>query len=184
MEWLSLCSTVSSGGASAINDLSDVDTTTSAPSNGDVLTWVQADSEWAPAAPSGGGGSGASVEYFKLNYNTAGALDSITNATSGVSATILSTTGGDVEISFSNTNYPPSGIIIYGYAYNFNKYNIKNAHADMDKREVSGGGSAGSPIAFGTMGSVDLTLTLKETDTGAGRGFGTTTHAWVMFTVI
>ena len=96
-----VATTPSSGGASSINDLSDVDTNTSSPSNGDVLTWVQADSEWAPQAPSGGGG-----------------------------------------------------------------------------------GSAGSPIAFGTMGSVDLTLDLREASTGAGRSFGTTTHAWVMFTTV
>ena len=45
--------------------------------------------------------AGASVEYFKLNYATNSNLDTITNSTSGVSATILSPTGGDVEISFS-----------------------------------------------------------------------------------
>ena len=46
-----VASTVSGGGASAIDDLSDVDTTTSAPSNGDVLTWSASGSEWAPQAP-------------------------------------------------------------------------------------------------------------------------------------
>ena len=180
-----VATTPSSGCASPINDLSDVDTNTSSPSNGDVLTWVQADSEWAPQAPSGGGGgSGATIEYFKLNYATNGNLSSISNATSGVSATILSATGGDVEVSFSSTNYPPSGIIIYGYAYSSNEYNIKNAHADMNTRKMSGGGSSGSPIAFGSMGSVDITLDLREASTGAGRSFGTTTHAWVMFTTV
>jgi len=180
-----VATTPSGGGASAINDLSDVDTNTSSPSNGDVLTWSASGSEWAPAAPAGGGGgSGATIEYFKLNYATNGNLSSISNATSGVSATILSATGGDVEVSFSSTNYPPSGIIIYGYAYSANEYNIKNAHADMNTRKMSGGGSAGSPIAFGSMGSVDLTLDLREASTGAGRSFGTTTHAWVMFTTV
>jgi hypothetical protein len=179
-----VASTVSSGGASAINDLSDVDTNTSSPSNGDVLTWVQADSEWAPAAPSGGGGSGSAVEYFKLNYATNGNLTSITNNTSGISATILSATGGDVEISFSGTNYPPAGILLYGYAYGSNEYVIMPINKDITTRKVAGGGSAGSPIAFGTMGSVDLTLKLREADTGASRSFGTDTHAWIMFTVI
>ena len=179
-----VASTVSGGGASAIDDLSDVDTTTSAPSNGDVLTWVQADSEWAPAAPSGGSGGGSAVEYFKVNYATNGNLTSITNATSGVSATILSATGGDVEISFSGTNYPPAGILIYGYAYGSNEYVIMPINKDIQTRKVAGGGSAGSPIAFGTMGSVDLTLKLREDDTGASRSFGTDTHAWIMFTVI
>jgi len=179
-----VASTVSGGGASAIDDLSDVDTTTSSPSNGDVLTWVQADSEWAPAAPSGGSGGGSAVEYFKVNYATNGNLTSITNATSGVSATILSATGGDVEISFSGTNYPPAGILLYGYAYGSNEYVIMPLNKDIQTRKVAGGGSAGSPIAFGTMGSVDLTLKLRENDTGASRSFGTDTHAWIMFTVI
>ena len=179
-----VASTVSGGGASAIDDLSDVDTTTSSPSNGDVLTWVQADSEWAPAAPSGGSGGGSAVEYFKVNYATNGNLTSITNATSGVSATILSATGGDVEISFSGTNYPPAGILLYGYAYGSNEYVIMPLNKEITTRKVAGGGSAGSPIAFGTMGSVDLTLKLRESDTGASRSFGTDTHAWIMFTVI
>jgi hypothetical protein len=178
-----VASTVSGGGASAINDLSDVDTTTSAPSNGDVLTWVTADSEWAPQASSGGG-SGSSVEYFKLNYATTGNLTSITNATSGLTATILSATGGDVEISFSGSNYPPAGILIYGYAYASNEYVIMPLNKDIGTRKIAGGGSSGSPIAFGSMGSVDLTIKLREADTGSSRSFGTTTHAWIMFTMV
>ena len=175
----------SGGGASAINDLSDVDTNTSTPSNGDVLTWSTSNSEWAPQAPaSGGGGGGSNIEYFKLNYATNGNLTSITNATSGVSATILSATGGDVEISFSGTNYPPAGILIYGYARSTNEYVIMPLNKDITTRKVAGGGSAGSPIAFGSMGSVDLTLKMRESDTGASRSFGTDTHAWIMFTLI
>jgi hypothetical protein len=180
-----VATTVSSGGASAIDDLSDVDTTTSAPSNGDVLTWVQADSEWAPAAPSGGGGgSGATIEYFKLNYATNGNLTSVTNTTSGITATITSATGGTVDIEFSSTNYPPANMLMYGYAYSANKYVVKPVSGDMSTKEVTGGGSSGSPIAFGSMGSVKLTLKLREADTGASRSFGTTTHAWLMFTTV
>ena len=179
-----VASTVSGGGASAIDDLSDVDTTTSAPNNGDVLTWVTADSEWAPSAPSGGGSGGASVEYFKLNYSTTGALDSITNATSGVSATILSTSGGDTEITFSGASYPPSSILIYGYAYPTNEYVIMPINKDIGTRKISGGGTAGSPTAFGSFSAEELTLKLREADTGSSRSFGTTTHCWVMFTMV
>jgi hypothetical protein len=178
-----VASTVSGGGASAINDLSDVDTNTSAPSNGDVLTWSASGSEWAPQAPSGGGGGGASVEYFKVNYATNGNLSSITNATSGVSATILSTTGGDVEISFSGASYPPASILIYGYAYTSNEYVIMPFNTDMTTRKIDAGGSSGSPTAFGSFSSTDMTLKLRENDTGASRSFGTTTHAWIMFTL-
>ena len=178
-----VASTVSGGGASAIDDLSDVDTTTSAPSNGDVLTWSASGSEWAPQAPSGGGGSGASVEYFKINYATNGNLDTITNSTSGVSATILSSTGGDVEISFSGASYPPASILIYGYAYASNEYVIMPFNKDITTRKIDAGGTAGSPTAFGSFSSTDMTIKLRENDTGASRSFGTTTHAWIMFTL-
>ncbi len=45
------------GGASSIDDLTDVDTTTSAPSNGQALVWNSTNSEWEPGTVSGGGGS-------------------------------------------------------------------------------------------------------------------------------
>lgn len=56
-------SLVSGGGsgASAIDDLTDVDTTTVAPSNNDVLTWNSTDSEWVPAAPPGASGGEANT---------------------------------------------------------------------------------------------------------------------------
>jgi hypothetical protein len=75
-------------------------------------------------------------------------------------------------------------MLMYGYAYSSNKYVVKPVSGDMSTKEVTGGGSSGSPIAFGTMGSVKLTLKLREADTGASRSFGTTTHAWLMFTTI
>lgn len=40
---------------SAVNDLSDVDTSTTTPTDGQVLTWVNANSKWEPADASGGG---------------------------------------------------------------------------------------------------------------------------------
>ena len=169
----------------SINELSDVDTATSAPVNGDVLTWNSTSSKWQPAAaPAGSGGTGASTEYFKLNYATNGALTSITNATSGVSATILSTTGGDVEITFSGYNFPPSNVLIYGYAYQSNEYVIMPLNKDITTRVVAGGGSAGNPVAFGNFGSTTMTLKLREADTGASRSFGTATHAWIVFSMI
>lgn len=47
--------------ASTLDDLTDVDAPS--PSDGDVLTWDDANSEWIPAAPSGG-----SVTYSKAIY--------------------------------------------------------------------------------------------------------------------
>ena len=168
----------------SITELQDV--STDSPNNGDVLTWDSSTSSYKPAAPSGGGGggSGTTTERFKLNYSTAGQLSSISNTSSGVSATILSATGGDVEITFSGYSYPPAGILIYGYVRSTNEYAIMPLNKDIGTRKVAAGGSPGSPTAFGSLGSSELTLTLREADTGASRSFGTDTHAWVVFTMI
>ena len=165
----------------SITELSDVATDT--PNSGDALVWNGA--SWAPqAVSSGSGGSGTTAEYFKLNYSTSGALESITNTTSGVSATIVSTTGGDVEVTFSGYTFPPAGVLIYGYSRATNEYNMTPLNKDITTRKIAGGGSAGSPTAFGAMGSLTLTLKLREAESGASRSFGTPTHAWVMFTMI
>jgi hypothetical protein len=168
----------------SITELQDV--STDSPNNGDVLTWDTTSSSYKPAAPSGGGGggSGTTTERFKLNYSTAGQLSSISNTSSGVSATILSATGGDVEITFSGYSYPPAGILIYGYVRTTNEYAIMPLNKDIGTRKVAAGGSPGSPTAFGSLGSSKITLTLREADTGASRSFGTDTHAWVVFTMI
>ena len=130
----------------------------------------------------GGGGSGATVERFKLNYTSAGALDSITDTTGGISSvSIDSASGGDVTVAFTGYNFPPASIMIYGYVYASNKYQIAPLESSMGLREVAGGGSTGAPSLFGGMGVPTTKLRLREAETGASRGFGTTTHAWVQF---
>ncbi|MDC1446456.1 collagen-like protein [bacterium] len=167
----------------SIDELSDVDTSTNSPVNGDVLTWDSTANSWSPAAVTGGGsGGGSSAQYFKVNYATNGSLQSITNTTSDVSATILSTTGGDVEITFS-TNFPPASILIYGYAYQSNEYVVQPFNKDITTRKIAGGGTQGSPTAFGNFSGTTMTLKLREADTGSSRSFGTTTHAWIMFSM-
>lgn len=47
-----------------IDALTDVDTTTTPPNDGDVLTWDAGNSEWAPAAPTGG--PGGAVDFIDL----------------------------------------------------------------------------------------------------------------------
>ena len=188
LEWNGTSFVPASGGTvdlstEAIGDLGDVSNAT--PNNGDVLTWNGTQNNWEPqAAPSGGGGTGSSTEYFKLNYATSGALSSISNTTSGVSATILDVNTGEVEITFSGYSFPPSNVLIYGYSRLTNEYVIMPLNKDITTRKLAAGGSAGSPIAFGTLGSLGLTLTLREADTGANRSFGTDTHAWIVISMI
>ena len=48
---------------------------------------------------------------------------------------------------------------------------------DVTLRKVPGGGSSGSPTAFGSVSTISIKA--AEADTGASRSFGTVTHAWI-----
>ena len=74
--------------------------------------------------------------------------------------------------------------MIYGYAYQSHKYVIQPLNKDITTREIDAGGTQGNPTAFGSFGSTSITIKLSESDTGASRSFGTTTHAWIMFTMV
>ena len=131
-------------------------------------------------AGGGGGGSGAAIERLKLNYNTSGELASISDTTSGIQATtITSAAGAEVEIQFTGFSYPPGAIMSYGYNYPSNKYNFNAITSDWTTRSIDGGGSQGSPNAFGSFSNIDLKVT--EGITGASRSFGQATHAWLTF---
>jgi len=222
-------------------DLADVNN--AAPTDGQVLTWDNANSYWKPATPSGGGstdlnsltadvvdvandsigfidasdsnnskketiadlvtaiagsgltatngvlsasgggGGGTTYEEFKINYATDGTLSSASDLSSGISGvTIDSSAGGDVTVTFTGYTTPPVGIIFYGYGYASNVYNINTlGSTGTTLRQVPGGGSSGSPTAFGSFST--LKIKIRETETGASRNFGTTTHAWIRFTM-
>ena len=74
-------------------------------------------------------------------------------------------------------------MMIYGYDHSNNKYILSPLETTMALREIAGGGSSGSPTLFNGSATIALKLRLRETETGASRGFGTTTHAWIEFVV-
>jgi len=131
----------------------------------------------------GGGGSGATIQRFKLNYSTSGTLANTSNLSAGISSvTIDSASGGECTINFTGYYYPPGSIMLYGYDRTNNKYLISHLETTMGQREVPGGGTAGSPTAFdGATSDAVVKLKLREAETGASRAFGTTTHAWIQF---
>jgi hypothetical protein len=61
-------STVSLSGFS-VNALSDVDTATVAPTNGQALVWESASSQWKPGTISGGGGAGTLPDVISTTSN-------------------------------------------------------------------------------------------------------------------
>ena len=138
------------------------------------------------ASSGGGGGSvtrGNTYERLKLNFNTSGELSSISDKTAGISATsVTSAAGAEIEVQFTGFDYPPIAIMAHGYQYASNKYSMNAISGDWTTRTVDGGGSSGSPTAFGAF-STDANVDLKVTEgiTGASRSFGTSTHAWITF---
>ena len=123
-------------------------------------------------------GGGTDIQRFKINYSTTGSLASISDKTSGISSvSIDSAAGGDITINFTGYSYPPGSVTLYGYNYAANKYNVTPLNKDITLREIPGGGSSGSPTAFGSFSSMKIRA--AEGDTGASRSFGTVTHAWV-----
>lgn len=173
-----------SGGVDAYTD-ADVDThlNTSTATTGEVLSWDGADYDWV--AQSSGGGDIAG-ERFKLNYASDGELATTSDLTSGITSVVIdSASGGEVTITFNaaNYNFPPSSVLIYGYDYPNNNYILSPVESTMTLRTVAAGGSSGSPTLFDGADTVELRLRLRETETGASRDFGTTTHAWIQFTM-
>lgn len=159
---------------------STTDTLTFAAGSGIAITTNSTTDTVTISATGSGGGSGATVERFKLNYATNGNLDSITDNTSGIAGvSIDSATSGEVSITFTGYNYPPASVMLYGYDYANNKYYISHVETTMATREIAGGGSSGSPTLFSGSATPVVKLRLRETETGASRSFGTTTHAWV-----
>lgn len=67
------------GGVSELDDLTDVDTSTSAPTEGQVLTWDNTANLWKPATPSGGSGG----RYFCGATGDVGTASTSAYATKG-----------------------------------------------------------------------------------------------------
>ena len=180
--------TAQSGGASALNDLSDV--STSGAASGQVLKYNG--SSWAPAADNtgGGGGGSSSFEYFKLYYTSAGAIDT-TQGSGGYSD--ASTNIGNVTINNAasnscevivdfggNYNFPPVAITAYGFSQSTSEYLIKGQSASVNNTTLKLAGS-GSP--HGSLGTSNVTLSLTRSETGSSSSFGQTTHAWIYFSM-
>ena len=129
----------------------------------------------------GGGSGGTEYEEFKINYATNGNISTISDTSSGISnVNIDSAAGGDLTITFTGYTTPPLSMMFYGYVYSQNKYVLNSmGTTGTTLREIPGGGSAGSPTAFGSFST--MTIKAREAETGAARSFGTVTHAWVRF---
>jgi len=103
--------------AAQIDDLSDVDTSTTAPTDGQVLTWDNANSQWEPATASGG----IALTDLSVTTNTAGtAALSYNNSTGAFTYT-------PPDLSGYLTSYTETDpVFVASAAYGITSTNITN----------------------------------------------------------
>jgi len=120
--------------AAQIDDLSDVDTSTTAPTDGQVLTWDNANSKWEPATASGG----IALTDISVTTNTAGTAALAYSNSTGVftytppdlSGYLTDITGQSIEnLSDVNTMTPTDGQVL----------TWDNANSRWDAASPSGG---------------------------------------------
>lgn len=95
------------GGGGSLSGLSDVDVTTSAPSDGDVLVYSSASGKWEPGA-GGGGGGGGGASYSVSRFLSSGVWNKPANLQFVKIVAVTPGNGGD-----SGGGYSPWGTSYY-----------------------------------------------------------------------
>jgi uncharacterized protein (DUF486 family) len=152
--------------AAQIDDLSDVDTSTTAPTDGQVLTWDNANSKWEPATASGG----IALTDISVTTNTAGTAALAYSNSTGVftytppdlSGYLTSISGQSIEdLSDVNTMTPTDGQVL----------TWDNANSRWDAASPSGGSYNDA--------SVDTHLNTSTAATNEVLSWNGTDYDWV-----
>ena len=133
--------------AAQIDDLSDVDTSTAAPTDGQVLAWDNTASKWEPATVTSGSSYGDSDVDAHLNTSTASANEVLSWTGSDYDWVAQSGGGGGASVTTADTapSSPSDGDLWYDtttlrlYVY----YN-DGSSSQWVKANPSGGGGSGS----------------------------------------
>lgn len=174
------------GGATSLNDLSDVDGTVT-PNDGDVLTYNSTKSQYEPL-PFVGGTGGTKYEILRVNYNASNNYDSVEYLTDNLE--VVSVIDSDLvllEVKFSNYTFPPLSIGYWGYVYTENMYRFINVTTAVSDMSISGVGTVGSPTLFDQNRAVkeynmSVSVRTNESQASASDGFPPQpTHAYVVF---
>lgn len=168
----------------AINDLSDVDTSTSTPSTGQSL--IYDGTNWVPGTPV------ASLpdrvyksEWIRVNYTPGDLVDSFSYSAGISSVTVKSNVANNnlqltVVFNGGGQKYPPNYIYIYGYKVTLAKYTIKPLSVSLETYLLLTG--TGNPFGNFDSGNTIDDIQVAVTYTGAAKGGPTLpTHAYVIF---
>lgn len=151
--------------AGSIDNLNDVDTASDPPSNNDVLTWDDANSEWVPAAPPGASGGeantltnvGSEAELVKakvsVNYDirtlAAGSNVTITQNTDTITIAATDTntvTDALTELTTDVLIATPSDLQVLAYDNATSKW--KNNSFNSERTGTATGSGDGSATTF------------------------------------
>ena len=175
--------TISNGNSVDLSGLGEQTLSLNTTSN--VLTISDGNSvDFTPILGGGGGGGGGSstVERFKVNYDSAGVITSISNATSGISSTtIVDANNGLIQFELDTGTYsfPYAQLTFYGYDQANDRYFVTALSESNGTRFVDG--DSGN-LFDGTPSSITTDLLADKASTFASAGFGQATHAWIQVT--
>jgi hypothetical protein len=147
--------------ASSINALSDVDTVTSAPTNGQVLTWTG--SAWTPSSVSGGSGAVSSV-----NTKTGAVVLSTDDITEGTSNLYFTNSRWDTRLASRTTDNLSEGST-NKYFSNTLARNALAAGTGLSYNSSTGTFSLSTNTDNVTEGSSNLYYTSTRFDTRLGQ---------------
>lgn len=175
-----LLSFQSPGIVGVLDDLSDVDTTSTPPSTNDSLQYDGAN--WVPRPA-------AVVEEVVFRYTSGSggdltAGDAIVSSTAGVTPTVLDGANSIVEFEFTGYNFPPVSIMVYGQDHQNNQWNIRDASSFVGSRAISNdtSGDADNPdLINAAVATPSIELQLRQADTGATADFGDRAYMYVRF---
>jgi hypothetical protein len=155
-------------------------------SAGEVLAKLSAtnyDVGWVTAGSGGGGGGGAGITslVLRLDYNSAGQLQTVTKVSGLGSAVINGTPTNSVariDITLTGFTLPPIGITGYGYNPTDGYKPISVGTTFLTRSMVAS--SAGTPDAFSAFDPAVHKLTLDASPGIYGTASGANRHAYVI----
>ena len=181
------------GGASAINDLTDVDTSSVAPTDGQALVWDNANSKWEPGTASGG----STVTYLSSPYEILNVADTSSDSnndtyvTYNIPSSVPTSAGGmilrfqarshdhdsvgsKVEIFLKTSSYTERRVC-YSYSHN----NSDDSAADVNTFTVPY--SSTIDVKFSGVGEADFAQVYVDGYMTGGSGSGVSKYdsGWV-----
>ena len=180
-----LATVSSTGGASSVSELSDVDETVT-PADGNVLTYNGTKSQYEPLPLPVGGSGGTKYEILRVQYATNNDYESASPVTDNIRVTNMLSAGAAVfEVEFTGYTFPPISVGYWGYIYSQNFYQFINVTESIMEMKIDGGGTSGAPVLFdGNPKTYTLTMSasVSESQSSPSVSFPPEpTHAYIVF---